>query len=158
MAFAQRGLVNSSMAEQAAMEAMISKAIDIAGPDAQRYFQNCLNNVDWQNCFAQGYQRQTYTLQNMALQHQYNKEMAKLNQSMGNDSQQQGQTFTLRQNYLQAISQANAIYQSNVANIQGSQLEAEAKTQALASAKTLRDSNLAMMNAAFAAQPGWQQA
>lgn len=158
MAFAQRGLVNSSMAEQAAMEAMISKAIDIAGPDAQKYFQNRLNNVDWQNRFAQDYQRQTYTLQNMALQHQYNKELAKLNQSMGTESQTQGQTFTLRQNYLQAVSQANAIYQNNVASIQGSQMEQAAKSQALASAKTLRDSNLSMMNAAFAAQPGWQQA
>lgn len=155
MAFASRGLLNSSMSEQAAMEAMVSKAIDIAGPDAQRYFQNRMNNVDWQNKFAQDQQQQSYALQNMAVQHQYNRDLATLNNSFDTGKIDQTQNYSLRQNYLSAISQANAIYQDNVARLQAAQMSTKDKQTALDAAKTLRDSNIALMNSAFAAQPGW---
>jgi hypothetical protein len=39
-AFAARGLRNSSMAQQAGQEAAMSQAINIAAPDAERYYQN----------------------------------------------------------------------------------------------------------------------
>lgn len=51
-AFAGRGLLNSSMAQQAAIEAATSKAIEIAGPDAQTYFSQGRANQDAKNVFA----------------------------------------------------------------------------------------------------------
>lgn len=156
MSFASRGLLNSSMGEQAALEALISKAIEIAGPDAQRYFQNRLNNVEWTNRFAQDYQQQQYTLQNMAVQHQYNMELTSLNSSLGQAQTNDSQGFALRQNYLQSISQANNVYQTMVAQINGASMTQDAKTEAINSAKTLRDSNISLVNSAFNAQPGWQ--
>lgn len=51
-AFNARGLLNSSMAMQAGQEAAISKAIDIATPDAKTYYDNRRSNVDANNSFA----------------------------------------------------------------------------------------------------------
>lgn len=153
--FASRGLLNSSMAESAAMEAMIAKAIDIAGPDAQRYFQTRTNNVDWANKFASNAQAQEYALQNMAMQHQYNKELASMQQQWRSADKETDFTYSLRNSYLQMTSQANALYQSNVANIQNSQMSAEAKAAALQAAQQLRDNNISQLNATYQAQPGW---
>jgi hypothetical protein len=50
--FAGRGLLNSSMAQQAAIEAAVGKAIEIAGPDAQTYFSQGRANQDAGNVFA----------------------------------------------------------------------------------------------------------
>lgn len=58
--FAGRGLLNSSMASEAAYQAAISKAIDIAGPDAQTYFAQGRANQDAANVFerdARGYEQ-----------------------------------------------------------------------------------------------------
>lgn len=153
--FASRGLLNSSMAESAAMEAMIAKAIEIAGPDAQRYFQSRTNNVDWANKFASNAQAQEYALQNMAVQHQYNKELASMQQQWRAADKETDFTYSLRSSYLQMTSQANALYQSNVANIQNSQMSADAKASALQAAQQLRDNNIAQLNATYQAQPGW---
>lgn len=49
--FAGRGLLNSSMATEAATQAAMSKAIEIAGPDAQTYFSQGRANQDAQNVF-----------------------------------------------------------------------------------------------------------
>lgn len=49
--FAGRGLLNSSIAQEAAMQAAISKAIEIAGPDAQTYFAQGRANQDTLNTF-----------------------------------------------------------------------------------------------------------
>ena len=49
--FAGRGLLNSSIAQEAAMQAAISKAIEIAGPDAQTYFSQGRANQDTLNTF-----------------------------------------------------------------------------------------------------------
>lgn len=46
-----RGLLNSSMALEAATQAAISKAIEIAGPDAQTYFSQGRANQDVRNVF-----------------------------------------------------------------------------------------------------------
>lgn len=50
--FSGRGLLNSSMAQQAAFEAATAKAIEIAGPDAQAYFNQGRANQDASNVFA----------------------------------------------------------------------------------------------------------
>ncbi|GAB2940393.1 hypothetical protein [Aquaspirillum soli] len=156
--FAARGLLNSSMAETAAMEAMIAKAVEIAGPDAQRYFQNRLNNVDWKNKFAGTAQQQEFAMQTLAMQHQYNKELATMQQQWRSTDSEQSFSYSLRNSYLQMTSQANAIYQENVARIQGAQMNPEDKAVAIQAAQQLRDNNIAQLNATFQAQPGWVQA
>lgn len=67
---AGRGLLNSSMAMQAAQEAAIAKAIEIAGPDAQTYFQQGRANQDAQNVFARDDKAYQYDLGKMAYQSQ----------------------------------------------------------------------------------------
>lgn len=59
---AGRGLLNSSMASQAAQEAAIAKAIEIVGPDAERYFQQGRANQDAQNVFSRDEQNYKYDL------------------------------------------------------------------------------------------------
>lgn len=68
---AGRGLLNSSMAAQAAQEAAIAKAIEIVGPDAERYFQQGRANQDAQNVFARDEQQYRYDLDKMGAQNQY---------------------------------------------------------------------------------------
>ncbi len=67
-AFAGRGLLNSSMAQQAAYEAAIAKAIEIAGPDAKTYFEQGRANQDASNLFARDNQNYKYDLGKIAAQ------------------------------------------------------------------------------------------
>ena len=63
--FAGRGLLNSSMASEAAYQAAMSKAIEIAGPDAQTYFAQGRANQDAANVFerdARGYAQDNFKL------------------------------------------------------------------------------------------------
>lgn len=69
--FAGRGLLNSSMSEQAALEAVTAKAIEIAGPDAQTYFAQGRANQDATNVFARDEQNFKYDLDKMATQQGY---------------------------------------------------------------------------------------
>lgn len=80
---AGRGLLNSSMASQAAQEAAIAKAIEIVGPDAERYFQQGRANQDAQNVFARDEQAYKYDLGKMAVGHGY--DMEKLAAGQRND-------------------------------------------------------------------------
>lgn len=80
---AGRGLLNSSMASQAAQEAAIAKAIEIVGPDAERYFQQGRANQDAQNVFARDEQANKYDLGKMAVGHGY--DMEKLAAGQRND-------------------------------------------------------------------------
>jgi hypothetical protein len=82
--FAGRGLLNSSMAQQAAQEAAIAKAIEIVGPDAERFFQQSRANQDWNNNFSRDEINFGYDKQKMALDHKF-----KLEQM----AQQQGYTL-----------------------------------------------------------------
>ena len=69
--FAGRGLLNSSMAQQAAYEAAISKAIEIAGPDAKTYFEQGRANQDANNIFARDAQLNKYDLDKLAAQNSF---------------------------------------------------------------------------------------
>ena len=63
--FAGRGLLNSSMASEAAYQAAVAKAIEIAGPDAQTYFAQGRANQDAANVFerdARGYEQENSRL------------------------------------------------------------------------------------------------
>lgn len=63
--FASRGLLNSSMAQQAAYNAAISKAVEIAGPDAQTYYAQGRANQDAINVFAQAANANVYDNQKL---------------------------------------------------------------------------------------------
>lgn len=80
---AGRGLLNSSMASQAAQEAAIAKAIEIVGPDAERYFQQGRANQDAQNVFARDEVNFGYDLQKMSYASQL--DMMKLNAQLDLD-------------------------------------------------------------------------
>ena len=67
---AGRGLLNSSIATQAAQEAAIAKAIEIVGPDAERYFQQGRANQDAQNVFARDEVNFGYDLSKMSYANQ----------------------------------------------------------------------------------------
>ena len=64
--FADRGLLNSSMAVQAANEAVVSRAIDIAKPDAEAFQRYGLANKDAQDRFATAANAQKFGLESAA--------------------------------------------------------------------------------------------
>lgn len=73
--FASRGLLNSSMAQQAAYEAATRAAIEIAGPDAQAYFQQERANQDASNVFSRAEQDNAFDVNkfNQTLQLEWSK-------------------------------------------------------------------------------------
>lgn len=113
--FAGRGLLNSSMAQQAAYQAALSQAIAIAGPDAQTYFTQGRANQDAQNVFTRdesqyGYDmgkltaQQRNDLERLAMQNKYDQQ----SQAMSAENQ-----MALERLRLQASSgdrSANAVY------------------------------------------------
>lgn len=79
--FSGRGLLNSSMASQAAYQAAMSKAIEIAGPDAQTYFSQGRANQDAANVFerdSRGYAEERIKLDKQLAQDatQFEKDLA----------------------------------------------------------------------------------
>lgn len=176
--FAKRGLVNSSMAAQAGQEAAIAKAIEIAGPDAERYFQQGRANQDASNVFARDQVQQGYTQANdrarfaqesglqtqrlgsdAALQAERLKQDA-TNQQLDRDFRERTlaneQAFNLRANYVTAQDRVSQSYQRMVDTINTSNMKPEDKTEAIANAAQIRDSEAAYINGLFAKQPGWQ--
>ncbi|MHB0775431.1 hypothetical protein [Halomonas sp. WWR20] len=103
---AQRGLLNSSMAGQAAQGAMISAATPFAQQDAQTYFQNSQANTDrQQQAFMSDLQ---YQQQRGLNQQGFNFDTQKLAQQFTNDSQLSEQEANQSLNNLYATSTANA--------------------------------------------------
>lgn len=164
--FAARGMLNSSMAVQAAQEAAIAKAIEIAGPDAQTYFQTRRANQDARNVFARDETQQNYTERNNLAQ--WAQDAWKQNDQQGHDEYMadkdrefrdkilnQEQSFTLRQNYIEANDNANARFNAAINNINASNMTPEDKSVAIAQAQAVRDGDLAYNNNLFAAQPGF---
>lgn len=131
--FAARGLRNSSMAVQAAQEAAIAKAIEIAGPDAQTYFQNRRANIEAGNQFALNEQNYNYE----------------------RSVKESDQAFTLRTNYQEAVQSVSANYQRQIDTINASNMTPEDKSAAIAQATRMRDGELAYMNNVYSRMPGW---
>ena len=154
--FAGRGLLNSSMAIEAANEAMISKAIEIAGPDAETYFKQSNINQDWTNKFAQNQQAQEYNLQNMGVQQQYAKELKSLDQAFQSQNLDKQQSFALQQNYLQSVGNFENQYNQAIMAIQSTEMPPEQKTAAIEYMTAQRDNNVFMITKAFEVMPTWQ--
>lgn len=175
--FARRGLVNTSMAAQAGQEAAIAKAIEIVGPDAERYFQTGRANQDARNVFSRDETQQAYTERNNLAQWSQDRTMQndRINADAGMQNQRiqneqflaemdrnfrerqlsNEQAFNLRQNYITAQDRVSQSYQRMVDTINSSQMEPEAKTAAIANAAQIRDSEAAYINSIFSRQPQW---
>lgn len=165
--FAARGLLNSSMAQQAGQEAAISKAIEIVGPDAQRFFEQSRANQDATNTFARDWQQQQYQMQNQSVSNNAQMDLARLNNQAAMDRDQANNSFNasqkqneldtnLRQNYINQLSQVTHTYQQMVDTINNSAMRPEDKTAAIANAARIRDSESAFVNNMFSQQPNWK--
>jgi hypothetical protein len=132
-AFNARGMRNSSMAMQAAQEAAISKAIEIAGPDAERYFQNRRANVGEGNNLARD-----------DLAHERQQE-----------SRQDEQDFQLRRDYQGAVQNVGTNFQRQLDTINASNMTPEDKNIAIAQATQVRDGEIAYLNNVYSRMPRW---
>lgn len=151
--FASRGLLNTSMAVQAGQEAAISKAIEIAGPDAQRAFEQARANQDAQNVFARDEVQQRYTERNNIAEWAHDDQTQATEHAFRTKFLSQEQSFTLRQNYIEAQDHANDRYTQTVNAINQSNMTPEDKNIAIQQAAAVRDGELAYNNNLFAAQP-----
>lgn len=78
--FAGRGLLNSSMAVEAASQAAIAKAIEIAGPDANTYFSQGRANQDVANVYERD--RRQFEQDNYRMDRQNEFDMAKFDKEI----------------------------------------------------------------------------
>lgn len=139
--FAARGLLNSSMAVQAGQEAVISRAIEIAGPDAERYFQNRRANVDSQNTFARD-----------ELSHMYRTDENSQQQAF----KREDQDFAMRQDYQKAVQNVSTNYQKQLDTVNASNMTPADKSTAIAQITQQRDGELAYLNNVYSRMPRWQ--
>jgi hypothetical protein len=164
--FNARGLMNSSMAVQAGYEAAVSKAIEIAGPDAQRVFEQSRANQDAINTFARDQVLHAYDMakQNDAQAHDRGMQQDKFAHDRGMQDDDQefkgGQTaeeraFTLRQNYIEAQDAVNARYNQAVNQINASNMTPEDRDVAIRQAAAARDGELVYVNNLFSKMQGW---
>lgn len=156
-AFARRGLLNSSMAQQAAIEAATSKAIEIAGPDAEKYYNNRRANVDANNQFASTYQQQQYSLQTSRVNAELKAYQTQLDQDVANGRIDKENANLLQQNYREAINNITANYSNAITNIQNNaNMTAEQKSAAIEQYEVSLQNQIDLTNDAFDNMDGWQ--
>ena len=146
--FAGRGLLNSSMATEAATQAAMSKAIEIAGPDAQTYFSQGRANQDAANVFKRddkGYAQENIVLdKNQALDRekmaqagsQFNQELAfkyealKLDKNSQNEATSLAHKYALEMNNIKAVDSSFDLYLRRISEIDNNKdLTADTKAQ-----------------------------
>lgn len=154
-AFAKRGLLNSSMAEEAAMEAMTTKAIEIAGPDAAAYLKQSQLNQDWTNKFAQGDREQGYKMETMDRQGQIDINKIAAEYGFRNTASDKESVAKLQTNYIQAIDGINNNHSTMINAINQMDATPEEKQAMITNATTARTSAISFTNAAFKRLPGW---
>ena len=149
-----RGLLNSSMASQAAQGAMISAATPFAQQDAQTYFQNSQANADrqqqeymanlnYQN--QRGLNEQQYGFQRGLNEQGYGFDMGRMQQQFNNEMQRMGYAYELDQRNIPQNYAANISAQTlqNVQAIQADpNLEPAAKQAAIKNAIDMANANL----------------
>lgn len=143
---ASRGVLNSSMAMQAAQEAAIANAVSIASPDADRAYGNRRSNVDASNVFARDAQLNDYTTSRDATQHGYNLENRAVDHAntTTRDTALAGHT-TARDAAMHGYDTANRTLDHNNTMTRDSALAGHTTTRDnnLAGHTTARDNNLA---------------
>jgi hypothetical protein len=134
-AFNGRGLLNSNMAMQAAQEAVISKAIDIASPDARTYFENRRANLN----------------------NQYDREDREDSQAHDREVKQEESVFTLRRDYQDAIEAADQNYQRQIDTVNASNMSPADRNIAIEQLTMLRDGQIAFINGMYSKMPNWER-
>lgn len=154
--FAGRGLLNSSAATEAAQEAAIAKAIDIAGPDAQTYFKNRRENVDWKNKFELNKQQQAFEASQLDKQLKFQATQQKSAQDYQSAQATKSYQNSLQTNYLNTVANAQTQMNTYINSIQASDIPVEAKTSQIAAAQSLYKNTVSTTKAAYENMPGWQ--
>ena len=137
--FAGRGLLNSSMASEAAYQAAVAKAIEIAGPDAQTYFAQGRANQDAANVFerdARGYEQENSRLDktiaaddrrldkqlsvdmdkfNKDLQYRY--DALKLDKTSQDDARALAQKYAIEMENIKSVNSAYDLYLRRISDI-----------------------------------------
>lgn len=122
--FAGRGLLNSSMANEAALQAAMSKAIEIAGPDAQTYFAQGRANQDAINVFerdARGYDREDKQMNldmekfNRELQFKY--DALKIDTASQNEARALAHKYALEIETVRSVNSAYDLYLRRITDI-----------------------------------------
>lgn len=137
----RRGLLRSSMAEEAAMGAMIDRAQPFAQQDSQTYFQNRQAGADrgMQDYLSRlGYQQQSglneqqYQNQRGLNKQSYGFDMGRMDREQQNRLEANRQGYGFDMNRLQASSTANAwgVMSNNVTDIVAQSMEGIANIQA----------------------------
>jgi hypothetical protein len=149
--FHKRGLLDTSMASQAAQEAMTAKAIDIASPDAAAYqTQGMLNQTEGNKSTMLD---QEYWLKG---QLQGQTDAAALERAIA--GQQTQDTSTNARMFTEGILNINKDYAARVETIQqNTVMNAAQKADAIQTQTDLRDSSIQAWNAASRSLPGWKE-
>jgi len=162
-AFAGRGLLNSSMAVQAAQEAAIAKAIEIAGPDAKTFFEQGRANQDATNQFAlqdkefgQADKQFGQSLEKIRLEADLAIERMRTEVGLNGTETDKAAVNALRQNYITSVERANTNYTEQAKYINNSAMSPAEKQAALNAAAKDRDSELAFNNRMYASMPNWK--
>lgn len=171
--FAARGLLNSSVAAQAAQEAVLAKAIEMAGPDAATMNRQGMANQSFQNEFAGREQIQNYGRENQYQDYLYNKDLMSLEYgfkadllgrelSMRDQFSQTGEGRTelanSRQRYQGTITQYQRDYQDQYQQIvMAYDMDDGSKQAALSNLNERYDAMYETANAVYEKIPGWAQ-
>jgi hypothetical protein len=149
--FHKRGLLDTSMAAQAAQEAMTAKAIDIASPDAAAYqTQGMLNQTEGNKSTLLD---QEYWLKG---QLQGQTDAAALERAIA--GQQTQDTSANARMFTEGILNINKDYATRIESIQQSTtMDAAQKADAVQVQTDLRDSSIQAWNAASRSLPGWKE-
>lgn len=155
-AFNARGLRNSSIAVQGGTEAAISKAIDIAAPDANKYFENRRSNVNLEADFTKQKDAQGFDMakQDDAQAH----DLHKMDLQWGIDRQKtvDTQSFQIRQDYQKAVQTIGTNFQRQLDTINASSMTPADKNIAVQQAAAMRDGEIAFQNTLYSKMPQWQ--
>lgn len=166
--FQQRGLLNSSMAIQAANEAMTAKAIEIAGPDAATYTKTGMLNQTEANVFAGREQQFGYDMQKQAADNAARGSLQTQQDAAALIRQNAGNADTIAANAAKAAENSSRLYADGVNTIEREYLAAvdsinnqdikpEIKTQRIAERRALTDMTINAWNAASRSLPGWSE-
>jgi hypothetical protein len=155
--FAQRGLLNSSMAQEAAMEAMTTKAIEIAGPDAAATVKMAMQNQDWTNKLFQDEAGYLRGRSDKGLDFEQKTALMTLENTLKNSGVSQENVSKLQTNYISAVDGINNNYSTMVNAINTSDMDLPQKEAAINNAKVSRTNAISFTNAAFERLPGWSK-
>jgi len=177
-----RGLLSSRSANQAGQEAVIAKAIEIAGPDAATYTKTGMANQSENNQFARAAQQQAYTEKNQiatsladirkqsasdaaALERQSASDAAALERQKVERSAIDAAAAIERSNvdayntsnaYQTGIRSIDANYNNDVNGINNLDINANEKTARIFARTEQKNQSISLLNAASAAMPEWR--